>query len=119
MSEYNYGAYSSPSKMEVKSAFPLRKPASVISAPSLPLKQSKPLKPINFDPNPKSRDPLKWNFNRGLLSHTVDDKPYARPQQYKSQRALSDFGRAKSGVYPYATHGKFMTVYYTSIYLFL
>ena len=123
--EYGYGGFAGkklPGSVKTVKA----KPQSIQSYPELPKRvmPAKPVKPINFNPNPKSRDPLKWNFSRGLAgnnSFTKQPEPvfgqrpknqitslgdYEPKRIFRSHRALSEVEGQNAYKTPFATHGK-------------
>lgn len=112
-SEYNYGGgYIKPAKPTFQSLLPAKKPTSIQSVASLPIRNNpKPFKPINFDPKPRSRDPLKWNFSRGLQENKIaDDRVFGKPSDYKSERSYSQYTRPRNASVPFATHGKLFSI---------
>lgn len=85
------------------------------------MKRFQPVKPINFNPNPKSQDPLKWNFMRGLddrkplngiigggKTYSLPDRNqhYANSKHARSFRNLLDAQKPSALASPFATYGK-------------
>ncbi|CAI2373491.1 unnamed protein product [Moneuplotes crassus] len=81
-------------------------------------KKFKPLKAINFDPNPRSRDPLKWNFNRALEDRksyndnfnkinalSLPSMDLSKPEQrMRNFRGMAEVAKPASSYTPFATH---------------
>mmetsp|Transcript_853 Transcript_853/g.729 ORF Transcript_853/g.729 Transcript_853/m.729 type:complete len:367 (+) Transcript_853:3-1103(+) len=83
-----------------------------------PIKKIQSSNPLGFNPNPRSRDPLKWNFSRGMLDerksfdHSNNHKPYSLPPRsqhsYQAPKHVQSFRNLRdaakpSGYIPFAT----------------